>query len=275
LLALFGAVAWDLSDDRFWLRHPLITNLVASLIVVAVTAAALNELLQHRQRQRWAVLAPYALFDFVRLAGLVWSGLLELADLEPEGELGNDALAAGSGAVRDTPRLAAAMDEILARTDRREQLHRLNSRLVADGQNLLGRWADVMVNSGKYAEIMDGHVELYSRLTGGSLDQTSFELAFRIVSPDWWAKQQPDRPSPAEPLPTQTGAAASPRVGELNRDGPESTRQPLGKRERATGAGEQPVDEPPGGGSGRSGVPTPHRRRTGARGTRRRGAHRA
>ena len=29
---------------------------------------------------------------------------------------------------------------------------------------LLGRWADVMVYSGSYAEIVDRHVELYSRL---------------------------------------------------------------------------------------------------------------
>jgi len=32
--------------------------------------------------------------------------------------------------------------------DRREQLHRLVARLLAHGQEVLGRWADVMVNSG-------------------------------------------------------------------------------------------------------------------------------
>src|SRR5580765_5782714 len=87
VLALAGAVAWDLADDGFWVRHTLFTGLVASVIVVAVTVAVLNELLERRQRERWSVLAQYALFDFVHTARLVWTGLLELADLAPDGEL--------------------------------------------------------------------------------------------------------------------------------------------------------------------------------------------
>jgi len=153
VLVLSGAIAWDLANDEFWAHHALFTGLVASLIVVAVTAAVLNEVLERRQRERWAVLAQYALFEFVRTARLVWSGLLELADLVPDGELGDEALAAGSEAVRDTPRLTAAMDEMLASADRREQLHRLIGRLLGRGEEVLGRWADVLVNSGTYAEI--------------------------------------------------------------------------------------------------------------------------
>jgi hypothetical protein len=164
VLVLSGAIAWDLANDEFWLHHTLLTGLVASLIVVGVTLAVLNEVLEHRQRQRWAVLAQYALFDFVRTARLVWSSLLELTGFVPDGELGGEALTAGSQAVRDTPRLAAAMEEILASPARREQLHRLLLDLVGHGQEVLGRWADVMVNSGTYAEIVDRHVELYSRL---------------------------------------------------------------------------------------------------------------
>jgi hypothetical protein len=174
LLVLFGAIAWDLADDGFWSRHALFTSLLASSIVVAVTAAVLNEVLERRQRERWSVLAQYALFDLVRVARLVWSGLLELAGLVPEGELEDGALAAGSEAVRDTPRLTAAMDEMLASDERREQLHRLISELLEHGQEVLGRWADVMVNSGTYAEIVDRHVELYSRLYwwGSVLDES-------------------------------------------------------------------------------------------------------
>jgi hypothetical protein len=173
LLFLFGAIAWDLADDGFWSRHTLFAGLIASSIVVAVTAAVLNEVLERRQRERWSVLAQYALFEFVRTARLVWSGLLELAGLVPEGELGDAALAAGSEAVRNTPRLAAAMDEMLANAERREQLHRLIEGLLGQSQELLGRWAGVMVNSGTYAEIVDRHVELYSRLYwwGSVLDE--------------------------------------------------------------------------------------------------------
>jgi len=174
VLVLAAAVAWDLTDDGFWVRHALFTSLVASLIVVAVTAAVLNEVLERRQRERWSVLAQYALFDLVRTARLVWSSLLELAGVLPEGELGGDALATATDAVLDTPRLAAAIDEMLADADRREQLHRLIGDLQGQGQEVLGRWADVMVNSGTYAEILDRHVELYSRLSwwGSVLDES-------------------------------------------------------------------------------------------------------
>ncbi len=219
VLVFAGAVVWDFVNDGFWSRHALFTSLVASLIVVAVTVAVLNEVLERRQRQRWSVLAQYALFEFVHTARLVWTGLLELADLAPDGGLDDGALATGSKAVLDTPRLAAAVDEMLANADRREQLHRLIVRLRAHGQEVLGRWADVMVNSGTYAEIVDRHVELYSRLywwgsvledewlrdnlvaiaqLAESLDRSSFELAMRIVPPEWWAAQLPDRPSTAE-----------------------------------------------------------------------------
>jgi hypothetical protein len=247
VLLLAGAVAWDFANDGLWVHHALFTGLVASLIVVAVTAAVLNEVLERRQRQRWSVLAQYALFDLVHTARLVWTGLLELAGLVPDGELDDGALAAGSETVLDTPRLTAAIGEMLAGADRREQLHRLITRLRAHGQEVLGRWADMMVNSGAYAEVVDRHVELYSRLywwgsvldesepleehlsrprlsrlspatqasgpvedewlrdnlvaiaqLAESLDRSSFDLAMRIVPPEWWAAQLPDRPPTPE-----------------------------------------------------------------------------
>jgi hypothetical protein len=174
VLVLSGALVWDLADDRFWSRHALVTGLVASLIVVAVTVAVLNEVLERRQRERWAVLAQYSLFDFVRAARLVWGGLLELAGLVSDGEPDDGALAAGAEAVHDTPRLTAAMGEMLASAERREQLHRLIGGLLDHGQAVLGRWADVMVNSDTYAETIDRHVELYSRLYwwGSVLDES-------------------------------------------------------------------------------------------------------
>ena len=174
VLVLSGAIAWDLINDKFWSRHALFTSILASLIIVAVTAAVLNEVLERRRRERWAVLAQYALFEFVRMARLVWSGLVELSGLVPEGELGDEALAAAAEIVRDTSRLAAAMDEMLASADRREQLHRLITGLLDHSDQVLGRWANVMVNSGTYAEIVDRHVELYSRLYwwGSVLDES-------------------------------------------------------------------------------------------------------
>lgn len=57
VLLLVGSIAWDLAGGRFWSRHALLTSLVASLIVVAVTAAVVNEVLERRQRERWSVFA--------------------------------------------------------------------------------------------------------------------------------------------------------------------------------------------------------------------------
>ena len=42
VLVLCGAIAWDLANDEFWARHALFTGLVASFVVVGVTAAVLN-----------------------------------------------------------------------------------------------------------------------------------------------------------------------------------------------------------------------------------------
>jgi hypothetical protein len=174
VLVLSGAIAWDLANDGFWARHTLFTGLIASFVVVAVTAAVLNEVLDRRQRERWSVLAQYALFDLVGAARHVWGGLLEMAGLVPDGEIDKGTLDAASEAVRDTPRLTAAMDVMLADPDRREQVHRLITELLARGQEVLGRWANVMVNSGTYAEALDRHVELYSRLYwwGSVLDES-------------------------------------------------------------------------------------------------------
>src|SRR4026207_2246618 len=177
VLALVGAGVWDLNDDEFWLHHTLFTALIASLIIVAVTAAVLNEVLERRQRERWSVLAQYALFDLIRPARLVWTGLAELAGLAPDEELEDGVLAAGSEAVLDTPRLAAALPEPPANAARPRPPPRPAPQLAsrrAQGEGVCGRWANVMVNSGTYAEIVDRHVELYSRLCwwGSVLDES-------------------------------------------------------------------------------------------------------
>jgi hypothetical protein len=98
----------------------------------------------------------------------VWSSLLELAGFVPEGELGGEALAAGSQAVHDTPGLNTAMKEVFASPDRREQLHRRLVDLMGHGQEVLGRWADVVVNSGTYAEIVDRPSSSKAASTGGA-----------------------------------------------------------------------------------------------------------
>jgi hypothetical protein len=47
----------------FWGSHAMLTSLIASLLVLAVTVVVLNELLARRDRRRWSVLAQHVLFQ--------------------------------------------------------------------------------------------------------------------------------------------------------------------------------------------------------------------
>ncbi len=164
VLVLIAALASDRLARGFWTRNPLATNLVASLVVVVVSVAVVNEALERRQRQRWSVLAQYVLFELVRTARLTWTTLIELLRLMDAAEETEAALEAGAETLRDTPRVVAAMCGLLADPDRRQRLHRSIQRLMARSDEVLGRWAGVMLNSAPYAEVIDRHVELYSRL---------------------------------------------------------------------------------------------------------------
>ena len=86
--------------------------------MVVVTAAVVNEVLERRQRQRWSLLAQYAMFEFVHAARLVWGGLLELTGLAPDGEVGDAALVPVPR--RGYPRLGVAIHELLASAESRE-----------------------------------------------------------------------------------------------------------------------------------------------------------
>ena len=148
-----------------------------------MTAALLNEVLERRQRERWSVLAQYALFEFVRTARLVWSGLLELAGLVPDVELGHEALTAGSEAVRDTARLTEAMDRMLADVDRRIEVHRLIAELLTRGQEIA---VEVNEKDAVHVELKPGQASLHHVLLfHGSEPNQSYQrrigLAIRYI----------------------------------------------------------------------------------------------
>jgi len=52
LLILVAAVASDLANGGFWGRHSLLAGLVSSVIVVMLSVAVINEVLERRRRQR-------------------------------------------------------------------------------------------------------------------------------------------------------------------------------------------------------------------------------
>lgn len=174
VLALVGGVVSDALGGGFWGRHALLAGLVASVIVVMLSAAVVNEALERRRRQRWSVLAQYVMFELVRNARLIWTGVLELTGLMPSDGAQAVPVDAGARVVRDTPRLAAAVRELVADVGRRRMLHEEIARLVSHGDEVLGRWATVMLNADAYAEVIDRHFELASDVAwlGSVLDHS-------------------------------------------------------------------------------------------------------
>jgi hypothetical protein len=187
LLALVGGVLSDALAGRFWANHALLAGLVASLIVVMLTIGLVNEVVERRSRQRWSVLAQYVMLQLVRDARIVWTGVAELAGLMSSNPYATerDVLAtvasidAGSSAVRDTEHLTAALRELVARPDTRKQLYDKVTSFMAHNDEVLGRWASVMLNADAYAEIIDRHVEL-----AGDLAWVSSLLGLELAEDD-------------------------------------------------------------------------------------------
>jgi len=164
LALLGGAVTSDLLDGAFWAGHAMITGLVASLLIIAISAAVLNELVERRARRRWSVLAQYVLLDLVRTARVTWAALLELAVDETDAPGDVDRLARGRALVGDVEALRESITQLLAEPRRRGILQRAIATAATHSDEVLGRWAGVMLSATAYTEVIDRHVELYSRV---------------------------------------------------------------------------------------------------------------
>jgi hypothetical protein len=175
LLALAAAIASEQFAEHLWVRHPLLAGLASSAIVVMLSVAVVNEALEIRKRRRWRVLAQYVMLELVRDARMVWTAMVELAGLMPADANMPAAIDAAARVVRDTPRLTEAVHGLLVDADRRRVLHDQVARVVVHNDEVLGRWAAVMLNADAYAEVVDRHVELASSLAwlGSLLHQSS------------------------------------------------------------------------------------------------------
>ena len=191
LAALVGGVVSDFSNATFWRRHGLLAGLAASVIVVMLSVAVINEVIERRRRERWSVLAQYVLFELVRNARMIWSGILDVAGLLPADSTQSEAVDAGAQVVRDTPRLTAGARVVVDDDDRRTRLQSEIAFLAEHADEVLGRWAAVMLGSDVYAEVIDRHVELAGDVAwlGGLLDTAQ--------PPDDERRQKRARSSPA------------------------------------------------------------------------------
>jgi hypothetical protein len=164
LLALAAAIASEQFAEHLWVDHPLLAGLASSAIVVMLSVAVVNEALEIRGRRRWSVLAQYVMLELVRDARMVWTAVVELAGLMPADVDPPAAIDAAAIVVRDTPRLTKAVHDLLADADRRRALRDRVGALVVHNDEVLGRWAAVMLNADAYAEVVDRHVELAGSL---------------------------------------------------------------------------------------------------------------
>jgi hypothetical protein len=189
VLALVAGVVSDHENGPFWARHALLSGIVASVVVVMLSIAVINEFLERRNRQRWSILAQYVMFELIRSARMVWLGILEVTGLSPPAE--PQSLEQRSEIVRDTSRLTGALRGAISSDDGHALLHREIAFLAEHADEVLGRWAAVMLNAGMYAEIMDRHVELAGDLAwiAGLLDTAH--------PPDDLRRQRRARSSPA------------------------------------------------------------------------------
>jgi hypothetical protein len=165
LLALAGGIVSDVVGGSFWVRHSLLASLAGSVIIVMLSVAVINELVDRRRRQRWSILAQFVMLELVRNARLIWTGVLAQVDLLAPDAARPDSVDVNGRIARDTPRLTAAVRGAIADDALRRGLRDAITLLAAHTEEMLGRWAAVMLNADVYAEVIDRHVELASDIS--------------------------------------------------------------------------------------------------------------
>jgi hypothetical protein len=199
LIVLVGGAVSDVADGAFWARHALLASVTGSAIVVLLSVAVINEMLERRRRRRWSILAQYVMFELVRNARMIWSGVLALGGLQSSESSQRESVDAGRQVVRDAARLTAVVRDIVNDEDRYVSLRSELAFLAEHADEVLGRWAEVMLASEVYAEVIDRHVEL-----GGDISWISdiLDTAYPPTDP---RRQKRARSSPAVEIESELG----------------------------------------------------------------------
>jgi hypothetical protein len=175
-LAALGAVALivvlvssDFYANRFWLGHPVMTAILASLTVVLVSVTVIDVVLNRRSERRWRLLAQYALLELAEAARGAWGVLLGVID---EGTNDSDDIVEPSRIIEvlDSPARAPVLkrkiDAIMTDPLRREELQESLEQTLATSRELISRWGAVLTGSTSFSELFDRHVEMIGRIHG-------------------------------------------------------------------------------------------------------------
>lgn len=236
VLLLVAAIGSDFLIAGFWVSHPMLTAIIPALVVVLLSVAVIDVVLDRRAEQRWRLLAQYALVELAEGAHTVWVRLADELNVSGAEHLSTEDLQGVLNSPAQAPAIRRELASTLADPGRREGLRRLLEDLSQAGRLHLTGWAAVMTGSRSYAEIFDQHVELWSfihalhhYLAYGShvgerflpadldvredvlypdlllnvfnnaarLESETWALAFRLTPAEWWLRRVSARAAPA------------------------------------------------------------------------------
>jgi hypothetical protein len=166
ILLLLAVTGSDFFIAGFWVSHPMLTAIVSALVVVLLSVAVIEVVLSRRAERRWRILAQTALMELGEAANTSWSNLAEALDLRQASEMSPDRVRAALASDATGPKVRRQIEAALMNLQVREKLAGQLSERLADGHQILGRWAVALTASETYAEIFDQHVELYGRISG-------------------------------------------------------------------------------------------------------------
>src|SRR5713101_3950919 len=136
ILLLLAVAGSDFLIAGFWLSHPMLTAIVS------------------------------ALMELGEAANTTWRTLAEVLELHGASGMSPDRVRAALASDATGPKVRREIEAALMNTHLRvNRAGKLAGRL-ADGHQILGRWAVALTASDTYAEIFDQHVELYGRVDG-------------------------------------------------------------------------------------------------------------
>jgi hypothetical protein len=166
ILLLLAVAGSDLVIAGFWLSHPMLTAIVSALVVVVLSVAVIEVVLSRRSERRWRILAQTALIELGEAANTTWSALAEVLGLQGASDMSPDQVQATLTSNATGPKVRRQVEAGLMNRQLREKLAGQLGERLAEGHQILGRWAVALTASQTYAEIYDQHVELYGRVNG-------------------------------------------------------------------------------------------------------------
>ena len=196
------AAVSDFLFGSFWSSHAMLTSLIASLLVLAVTVVVLNEALERRDRRRWSVLAQYVLFQLVQSARATWMGTVELITGHEIETGSTDGLLVGARLALDTSSFSTATRAMLEDHERRRVLQEMFVILASHSRTVIANWAAVMVGAGPSPRSSTAMSSCRGAWTGSrrSSPTTSRPPRGPSTRASWPARRSP----PSTPAPSAT-----------------------------------------------------------------------